>query len=190
MRMGIVVLWVAAMVVPLALAAGCSEQTPPPKSPAKASAPAAPSAPAQNPAKDPAKSAATEPPKGAEGAPVVPVAEITQKFCPVNDEPIDRKISVTYKGRTVYFCCVACIAKFGADPEKYLKKLDEPASPPEVKPAAADAKPGDVAKVTYWCSMHHDVRSDTPGECPKCHMPLVPMPEEKKPAEAPPAGLK
>lgn len=32
----------------------------------------------------------------------------------------------------------------------------------------------------YTCSMHPEIITDGPGECPKCGMPLVPMKEERK----------
>lgn len=40
--------------------------------------------------------------------------------------------------------------------------------------SAQDAKPkNDVVKVEYTCSMHPEVVSDKPGQCPKCGMDLV-----------------
>jgi Cu(I)/Ag(I) efflux system membrane fusion protein len=30
----------------------------------------------------------------------------------------------------------------------------------------------------YWCPMHHEIRSPDPGQCPICHMDLVPIPPE------------
>lgn len=32
----------------------------------------------------------------------------------------------------------------------------------------------------YWCPMHHEIRSDVPGECPICHMTLELIPEEQQ----------
>jgi hypothetical protein len=32
-----------------------------------------------------------------------------------------------------------------------------------------------VGKPVYTCTMHPEVRSDKPGKCPKCGMPLVPV---------------
>jgi hypothetical protein len=50
---------------------------------------------------------------------------------------------------------------------------------PTVQP---DHKEGEAmpSPMVYTCPMHHEVRSDTPGTCPKCGMKLVPA----KPAPA------
>jgi Cu(I)/Ag(I) efflux system membrane fusion protein len=40
-----------------------------------------------------------------------------------------------------------------------------------------------VAAVKYHCPMHPQVVSDHPGECPICHMSLVPIDEGAKPAD-------
>jgi hypothetical protein len=34
------------------------------------------------------------------------------------------------------------------------------------------------AKALYTCTMHHEVRSDKPGKCPKCGMDLVKVEKE------------
>jgi YHS domain-containing protein len=48
-----------------------------------------------------------------------------QTTCPLTGQPIDKKVSIQYKGKTVYFCCAACIAPFKKNPEKYLSKLPQ-----------------------------------------------------------------
>jgi len=35
--------------------------------------------------------------------------------CPITGEPIDKKLSVDYEGRRVYFCCDHCVDKFKKD---------------------------------------------------------------------------
>lgn len=37
-----------------------------------------------------------------------------------------------------------------------------------------------VSAVKYTCTMHPDVISDTPGNCPKCGMELVPIKDSAK----------
>lgn len=41
------------------------------------------------------------------------------------------------------------------------------------KNASSETKSGE--KVVYTCTMHPEVRSDKPGDCPKCGMTLVKM---------------
>jgi hypothetical protein len=45
---------------------------------------------------------------------------------------------------------------------------------PSTKKTAAKADSSKSAVTIYVCPMHPDVRSDKPGECPKCGMDLVP----------------
>lgn len=84
-------------------------------------------------------------------------------ICPVSGEKINKaeaKISWEYKGKTYYFCCEECKAKFMKDPESYLQKK------PEGKSECKDV---------YVCPKCQDVKSDKPGKCPKCGMDLVKM---------------
>jgi hypothetical protein len=51
-----------------------------------------------------------------------------QKSCPVTDEllgSMGKPYKMTVKGRVVFLCCEGCKGKVEADPDKYLKKLDE-----------------------------------------------------------------
>lgn len=51
-----------------------------------------------------------------------------QKVCPVMNKPLGsmgKPVKVTVKDRTVFLCCAGCKKKLLADPDKYLKKLDE-----------------------------------------------------------------
>ena len=67
-----------------------------------------------------------------------------------------------YHGIEYRFCNPKCLAKFQADPEKYLN----PQPPEEQKPAPKG--------VMYICPMDPEVRQDHPGACPKCGMALEP----------------
>ena len=52
--------------------------------------------------------------------------ENIQTTCPVSGEKLGEHgeaTSVSYKGRTVKFCCAACEKSFAKDPEKYLAML-------------------------------------------------------------------
>src|SRR5579872_6410820 len=67
-----------------------------------------------------------------------------------------------YHGQTYYFCAPGCLAKFQADPERFL----HPEPPPPPSAAEMDA--------IYTCPMHPEVRQKGPGACPLCGMALEP----------------
>jgi YHS domain-containing protein len=48
-----------------------------------------------------------------------------QTVCPVSGMQINKDISTTYKGKTVYFCSPACKTEFEKNPEKYTDKLPQ-----------------------------------------------------------------
>jgi Cu+-exporting ATPase len=65
-------------------------------------------------------------------------------------------------GSDYHFCSARCLAKFEADPERYLNPVET--APPQ------------VAAGTIWtCPMHPEIRRDGPGQCPICGMALEPL---------------
>ncbi|QJT10803.1 YHS domain-containing protein [Oceanidesulfovibrio marinus] len=49
-----------------------------------------------------------------------------QDTCPVLGNKLTNKNTyVDYEGKRIYFCCPGCDAKFKADPEKYIKEMEE-----------------------------------------------------------------
>jgi hypothetical protein len=51
-----------------------------------------------------------------------------QKTCPVTDQPLGsmgQPVKVVVKNRTVFLCCAGCKKTLLANPDKYLKKLDQ-----------------------------------------------------------------
>ena len=61
--------------------------------------------------------------------------ENIQATCPVSGEKLGEgdmgePVAISYKGRTIMFCCNMCPPKFEQDPAKYLAKLpgEQPAS--------------------------------------------------------------
>jgi YHS domain-containing protein len=63
-----------------------------------------------------------------------------QDKCPVMGGPIDKSVYVDQDGKRVYFCCGGCIAGFKADPQKYLKKMEQEGVELEKAPAAPKGK--------------------------------------------------
>ena len=80
--------------------------------------------------------------------------------------------TVEHAGIAYHFCSAGCIAKFKADPQKYL----------DSKSASQQAaSPG----MTYTCPMHPEIRQAVPGNCPKCGMALEPEMPSLDDAESP-----
>jgi uncharacterized membrane protein/YHS domain-containing protein len=104
-------------------------------------------------------------------APRTIVAQETNTICPVmTDEAVDPAMSITFRGKTVGFCCDLCIEKFKANPDKYLPRLPQFASAPapdaddpeepasdlgaaEVKPDA-DLEPAAGDRAPWWGRVH------------------------------------
>ncbi len=60
-------------------------------------------------------------------------AQEINKMCPVmTEEEVDPEMTITFRGKTVAFCCDICIEKFKANPDKYLPRLPQFASAPGV----------------------------------------------------------
>jgi Cu+-exporting ATPase len=68
-----------------------------------------------------------------------------------------------HAGHTQYFCSAKCLAKFTAEPARYLAP----------KPAEAVARPASPGAI-YTCPMHPEIRQPGPGSCPICGMALEP----------------
>ncbi len=79
--------------------------------------------------------------------------------CGMTVDPQTSPHHTEHVGTTYHFCSAGCLAKFVADPGKYL-------SPKPAEPAAA--LPGSM----YICPMHPQIRQDHPGTCPICGMAL------------------
>ncbi len=80
--------------------------------------------------------------------------------------------AIVHDGRTIRFCSAKCLAKFEAEPQRYLAPA----------PAAAEAAPPGAE---YTCPMHPEVRQVGPGTCPKCGMALEPVLPELEEGENP-----
>lgn len=92
----------------------------------------------------------------------VPDGAVMEKdpVCHMNVYPPNAAGTHEFEGKKYYFCSKGCVAKFAADPLKYL------APPAAVAPEMMD--------VEYVCPMDPEVHQIGPGTCPKCGMALEP----------------
>jgi Cu+-exporting ATPase len=113
--------------------------------------------------------------------------------CGMTVDPARAAGHVEHEGTTYYFCSKGCVAKFTADPKKYLAGAREAMAPAVIQlgglgtrtrsaqhptgsdqhPARSDQHPAGLS-TEYTCPMHPEVLSDRPGACPKCGMALEP----------------
>jgi P-type Cu+ transporter len=73
------------------------------------------------------------------------------------------KNTTVHADHTYYFCNPRCLAKFNAEPERYLESAEQ-------RPVPPGAVPGTI----FTCPMHPEVRQVGPGSCPICGMALEP----------------
>ena len=108
--------------------------------------------------------------------------------CGMAVDPEKAKATAQHAGKSFYFCCSGCAAKFAADPAKYLAApapapmhaaghmpaqlvtLGGIAPASAAPPVKSSLSKGDV----YICPMDPEVRQGHPGPCPKCGMSLEP----------------
>jgi P-type Cu+ transporter len=98
--------------------------------------------------------------------------KVKDPVCGMEVTPAKAAGSFEYRGQTYYFCAKSCLAKFQADPLKYL--APKPAVP------VTEAK-----GVEYTCPMHPQVVQMGPGTCPICGMALEPKEIQAGHAENP-----
>jgi len=91
-----------------------------------------------------------------------PADTATDPVCGMTVKTADARNKAQHDGHTYYFCSPRCLAKFTAEPLRYLK--------PAAAPAVPAAKPGTL----YTCPMHPEIRQIGPGSCPICGMALEP----------------
>ena len=49
----------------------------------------------------------------------------TQTLCPIMGNAITEDIFSDHQGKRVYFCCAPCKEKFDAEPEKFIKQMED-----------------------------------------------------------------
>src|SRR2546428_9469529 len=100
--------------------------------------------------------------------------------CGMTVDPARTAGRVEHEGTTYYFCSTGCVAKFTADPKKYLSGEREPMQPQVLsiggleKPHPRGSAEHPRASAEYTCPMHPEVISDRPGACPTYGIALEP----------------
>ncbi len=89
--------------------------------------------------------------------------KVKDPVCGMSILPSKAAGSAQHGGETYHFCGKGCLAKFEANPAKYLQ--------PETEPAPPDAA---EAQREYICPMDPEMHQLGPGACPKCGMALEP----------------
>ena len=87
---------------------------------------------------------------------------VRDPVCGMLVDPHTAKHRHQHDGRTYYFCSGGCLAKFVAEPAKYLSP-----SPQQTSSVPEGA--------IYTCPMHPQIRQVGPGSCPICGMALEPV---------------
>src|SRR5262245_59792802 len=91
--------------------------------------------------------------------------------CGMSVSTHDARHTSSHAGKTWYFCCAGCRAKFDADPSRFEAKLAPAAHAPSIE-ASRSSAPRAARKWT--CPMHPEIVRDGPGSCPICGMALEP----------------
>ncbi|HSA93159.1 MAG TPA: heavy metal translocating P-type ATPase [Terriglobales bacterium] len=97
--------------------------------------------------------------------------------CGMTVDPAKPAGTAEHDGKTYYFCSTHCVAKFQADPQKYLSRPTTAAMPAGQMVSIAPAKPTPAAgrEEMYTCPMHPEVREKAGTPCPLCGMALEPL---------------
>jgi len=93
---------------------------------------------------------------------------VSDPVCGMDIDPKDAAGTFDHAGETYSFCSLGCLAKFRADPGRYLDGNAKAG----VGEHAGGAAPSDAV---YTCPMHPEIQQIGPGSCPICGMALEPL---------------
>src|SRR5213082_1574057 len=74
--------------------------------------------------------------------------------CGMTVDPAKPGARAMHAGKTYYFCCKHCAARFEREPEKYLQPAVDPVCGMKVEPANAAAEIEHAGRTYYFCSKH------------------------------------
>jgi Cu+-exporting ATPase len=98
--------------------------------------------------------------------------------CGMNVNPAKAAGIIDHNGKSYQFCSKGCVAKFQADPERFLDPNYRPGgmshAPLAIGAAPIQPPPGQSQSAIYICPMDPEVRQEGSGVCPKCGMALEP----------------
>jgi P-type Cu+ transporter len=97
-----------------------------------------------------------------DGGRASPAGSAVDPVCGMKVDIATAQYRYSHAGSTWYFCSKRCLDTFAAGPERYAGTKREP---------AASTPSGAI----YTCPMHPEIRSPSPGNCPKCGMALEPV---------------
>jgi Cu+-exporting ATPase len=80
-----------------------------------------------------------------------------------------------HAGQRYFFCGARCLEKFRAQPDKYVKSINDHSV--RDAPSHASQLQSAGGGTVYTCPMHPEVRQLGPGPCPMCGMALEPLVE-------------
>jgi Cu+-exporting ATPase len=78
----------------------------------------------------------------------------TDPVCGMRVDPARPGATASHGGKTYYFCCSHCAARFNAEPEKYLQPAVDPVCGMKVELADAAAEIEHGGHTYYFCSKH------------------------------------
>ena len=99
---------------------------------------------------------------------VTPTHTEKDPVCGMDVDPEQAAGSFEHAGETYHFCSKGCLAKFQAEPERFL------GGGPVGMAHRGAAEPAPSGTL-YTCPMHPEIVQEGPGSCPICGMALEPM---------------
>ena len=101
-------------------------------------------------------------------------ARVRDPVCGMTVDPATAKFRARHGGTDYFFCGASCLAKFEANPARYIGAEAAPSASQTAVSQPAVTQPADSGTI-YTCPMHPQIRQPKPGNCPICGMALEPL---------------